>query len=92
MTRYGGHVETVPVRQRMGSQESDGSQLNIKAASYRANVSIETVRRWCVRHGIGRKSRLTGQWTVDPDGLAYIIAGYAAVLREWKRNRERVAA
>lgn len=60
--------------------------ISLKEAAYRANVSPDTIARWCKRYSIGKQMGPKSPWRVDPAGLALVAAGDAAGLKEWQQK------
>jgi len=60
--------------------------LTPKQAAGIANVSPDTVIRWCERHGIGKHLHPKAPWRVDPVGLAIVIAGDPDALAEYQNG------
>jgi hypothetical protein len=59
----------------------------LKEAAQISGRSVETIRRWCALHDIGR--RIGGQWAVSHPALLMMLDGDRAALRAyWAGERQ----
>ncbi len=60
--------------------------LSLKQAAGIAEVSPDTVARWCKRYGIGKQLHPNAQWRVDEEGLRIVMAGDAEALAAYRAD------
>ena len=55
--------------------------LSLRQAAEISGKSVETIRRWCALHDIGR--RIGGQWAMSHPALLMMLDGDRAALRSY---------
>jgi hypothetical protein len=66
--------------------------LSLRQAAHISGKSVETIRRWCALHDIGR--RIGGQWAVSHPALLMMLDGDRPALAAYlagDRNGARVS-
>jgi len=51
-----------------------GTTVTVTQAASYASVSPQTIRRWCVEHGIGAQVGANGNWRVSAPALSALLS------------------
>jgi hypothetical protein len=53
----------------------DGEGLQLAKASEASGIPVETLRRWCIKYGIGDQWEAGGRWRVSIPAIRMVVKG-----------------
>jgi hypothetical protein len=67
-------------------------RISVAHAARRADVSKDTVQRWCRQYGIGKQLAPHSPWRVDPLGLIIVMNGDGDALEAYRAGNMTASA